>query len=87
MLHGGFGVLDGREAVRVVWHDHAVSREALGVETTRAWLRGKLDRPDVFDTKSIAARLAALETTGRPTYFDRVLDVFAEHDRITLLLA
>ena len=48
--------------------------------------RAKLDRPDVFAPAPLREQLAALENgTGR-TYFDRILDVFAGHPEVTLVL-
>ncbi|MGY5766304.1 barstar family protein [Brachybacterium sp. DNPG3] len=71
----------------VVWHDHARSREALGVAATERWLLDKLDRPGTFDTTRFRADLDALRAgTGR-TYFDIVLEVFADHPLVDLRLA
>lgn len=80
LLFGGFGVMAAHpdEGLRVVWRDHALSREALGVEATRAWYEQKLARPG-FDAAGIRRRLADLEAGTGPTYFDLVLEVFADH--------
>lgn len=86
-LYGGFGALRGAGRVRFVWRDHALSREALGCECTEAWLRAKLTPGSGFDHQGIRAQLDALRATGHPTYFELVLEVFAGHPDVELILA
>ncbi|MGJ6980708.1 barstar family protein [Aestuariimicrobium soli] len=80
LLHGGIGLMAAHpdETLRVVWHEHATSRAALGFEDTRDWYREKLARPG-FNRGVIEERLAELEAGTGPTYFDLVLQVFADH--------
>lgn len=79
VLHGGFGTLAGVEVVRVEWIDLDSTRQALGVDTTRQWLQRKLDDPR-FNRANAVAQLEALGNgTGR-TYFDIVMEIFADHD-------
>lgn len=86
LLYGGIGALVGDEAAVFEWVDSERSSAALGVETTAGWLRAKLDRPDVFAAAPLREKLAALENgTGR-TYFELILDVFADHPEVTLVL-
>lgn len=87
LLHGGFGTLHGHDRARILWADHRVAREALGVAATREQLLGKLARPDVYNAETARLRLAALEAGVGPTYFETVLEVFADHPRIELVLA
>ncbi|MFF0911533.1 ribonuclease inhibitor [Microbacterium enclense] len=86
LLYGGFGVLDGAAPVRVVWADHAVSAEALGVAATRAWYAAKLARPDVYAAGPARRALDALDAGTGATYFDLVRQVFAGHPNIDLVL-
>ena len=86
LLYGGFGVLEGAAPVEVVWRDHAVARDALGVGTTRAWHEAKLARPEVYSQTTARAALGALDAGTGPTYWDLVLRVFADHENITLTL-
>lgn len=73
---------------RFVWTDHAHSRETLGVDATRAWLEAKLIPTGRFDVPRIRRQLTDLDAGRGKTYFDLVLDVFADHaDRIELVLA
>ena len=87
MLHGGYGAVPGREPVKLVWQDMEKSRSGLGVETTRAFLRGKLQRPDVYDVKLIDRQLDALERGAGKTYFQIVVGIIADHPNIELVAA
>ncbi|WP_072314067.1 barstar family protein [Agrococcus sp. Marseille-P2731] len=75
-----------REPVTLVWEDSAHSRAALGVDETRRWLQAKLDPTGRFDRARIRADLEALESGTGTTYFELVLEVFAEHPAIALEL-
>lgn len=86
LLYGGIGALVGDDSVVFEWVDSEQSREALGVEATAAWLRGKLDRPDVFSVALFRAQLVDLEAGAGKTYFEQILDVFADHPEVTLRL-
>ena len=84
MLYGSYGALDGDAPVTLVWTHHDDNRRALGLDATRAFLRAKLDRPDVFDSARIERQLDALDAgTGR-TFFDLVHEIIAAHRNITL---
>lgn len=77
---------DETDSVVVEWLDHDQSRNALGVNSTIAWIEHKLQHPDQFNIGHWEAELADLRAGAGKTYFDRVLDVFADHDGITLEL-
>lgn len=81
----GTGTVTGR--LRVVWRDHARSRDALGVATTASWYQAKLAQPGRFNIEKVARDLAALRASGGPTYFDLVLEVFSSHPNVELVLA
>ncbi|TXC70319.1 ribonuclease inhibitor [Sphingomonas ginsenosidivorax] len=85
LLYGGYGVMTGKPAVTLVWHDIAHSRAALGVDATRAFLRAKLEDPARFNTALITAQLDALDQGRGQTYFDIVLDIIDDHPNITLV--
>ena len=87
LLYGGFGVLARASSARVVWADATASRQALGVPLTRAYLAAKLERPDVNAAAPARAALDDLDRGAGKTYFDLVLDVFAGHPELDLVLA
>lgn len=76
---------DGDPAV-VVWHDHTHSRESLGFNATERWILDKLAQPGTFNAEKFRGDLAALRAATGPTYFEIVLEVFADHPGIELRL-
>ena len=87
LLWGGYGALAGHASATVVWRDIEHSRQALGRETTRAWLRSKLDPAGSFNTPAVTGQLAALERGQGQTYFEIVMEIFNGHPQVTLVLA
>lgn len=85
LLHGGFGAAHGADRVTVVWHGFARSREALGFAATCEYYRAKLADPR-FDTALFRGRLDDLEAGRGRTYAELVLEVFADHPEVELLL-
>lgn len=86
LLHGGFGALHGVGSARVVWRDHAISRNSLGLEATEEYYREKLRHPETFSAARFGELLAQLEAGEGATYFEIVLEVFADHPDVTLVL-
>lgn len=87
LLYGGCGALAGHETATLVWRDIDRSREALGVDATRAWLEDKLRQPGTFNAGTIGRQLDALQRGEGQTYFDIVMEIFASHPTITLVQA
>ncbi len=86
LLYGGYGAIVGREAATIVWHGFDGSKTALGYETTRAFLRNKLERPDLYNMRLIRDQLDALEQGRGETYIDIVMAIIADHANITVEL-
>jgi RNAse (barnase) inhibitor barstar len=82
LLYGGTGNIPGSGSVTLVWRHIEKSREDLGLAETRRWLLQKLDGG--FDRARIAQQLADLKAGRGKTYFDIILDILADHPRITL---
>lgn len=78
--------IEAGEPAVLVWADHTHSRDVLGVDATRRWLEDKLSRPGSFNQKGIQADLDDLENGVAKTYFERVLEVFADHPLLELQL-
>lgn len=87
VLYGGYGAIGGREPVRIVWKDMAATRAALGRDATCAFLRDRLGTRTMFNGAPIVDQLAALDRGVGSTYFDVVLQVFADHPNIEILPA
>lgn len=86
LLYGGYGAIVGREQVRIVWHDVAESRAALGAEATRAFLARKLRQPASFDVGAIGRQLDALDSGTGQTYFEIVIEIIRDHRNIELIM-
>lgn len=69
-----------------VWLDHAHSRDALGFEETQRWLSNKLAQPSSFNQGRIQSELEELQNGIGKTYFEIILEIFADHPLIELQL-
>lgn len=69
-----------------VWIDHAHSRDALGFDETQRWLRDKLSQPNTFNLQRIQSDLDDLRNGLGKTYFELILEIFADHPLIELQL-
>jgi hypothetical protein len=85
LLYGGYGAIQGREPIELVWQDMEASRSALGIETTRAFLMKKLKRPDLFNVDVARGQLDALGRGTGKTYFETVLEIIGDHHNIALI--
>lgn len=85
LLYGGYGAIAGGGPVTLVWRDMAASRAALGPAATAALLRSRLPDRTMFNGAPIAGQIDELEAGRGRTYFDIVMDVLADHPRITLV--
>ncbi len=86
MLHGGYGALNGAAHPSIRWLRADKSRADLGYAETRQWLIAKLATPRQFNERMIRAQLDALDAGTGPTYFDLILQVFADHPDVELAL-
>ena len=68
------------------WIDHAHSRDALGIDETQRWLQSKLSQPSSFNQQRIQADLDELRNGLGKTYFEIILEIFADHPLIELEL-
>jgi hypothetical protein len=55
------------------------------VDTTRAFLREKLQRPELFNVELTDRQLDALDRGVGETYFETVLKIIAGHPNIELV--
>ncbi len=84
MLYGSYGALSEQKNATVIWRDMEQNRHDLGLIATLAWLEAKLLKPDHFNTKRISEDIARLLEGRGQTFFELVLEVFADHPSITL---
>lgn len=86
ILYGGFGVFAPGEKVRIIWKNAEKSREDLGYAATAAWYQAKLLQPSVWNVPLFEQKLAELEAGGGQVLFDTILEIFASHENLELVL-
>ncbi|WP_311271121.1 ribonuclease inhibitor [Sphingobium sp. WCS2017Hpa-17] len=84
MLYGGYGALAGSGPVEILWRDMDASRAALGASATSAFLEQRRSLRSQFNGQPIEDQISALAAGRGKTYFDIVMDIFADHPRIAL---
>ena len=87
MLYGGYGVLVGMETAIIEWRDMAETRSALGVDATLAFLEERAALRPMFNGSPVEDQVAALRLGHGKTYFDIVMDVFADHAHLSIVAA
>jgi RNAse (barnase) inhibitor barstar len=76
-LSGGFGTPDDGDFV-FEWHDHELSRRALGREETVRQLGLRAQRVPPADRAEVLEHLARVRAGQGPTVFDWIVEVFEE---------
>lgn len=85
MLYGGYGALSGGGPATIEWRDMPLSRAALGRDATCAFLKARLAERPMFNGSPIVSLLADLDGGVGKTYFDIVMEVFAEHPLLEII--
>src|SRR5690606_34842196 len=85
MLYGGYGAINGKEDIRIVWVNFDQNRLDLGKDLTRNYYRRKHEQPDVFNTALISGKLEKLENGTGKTYFEIILEILSDHPNIELV--
>ena len=85
LLWGGIGALTDVENPRIVFENWEYIRDALGAEVTREYYLSRLAQPERYNPEHFAAALGDLDAGAGVTYFDLVLEVFAEHPDVELV--
>ena len=84
LLYGGFGAAHDSDVLEIEWRDIGASRDALGVDATRDYYRAKI-ADGRFDSELFRAKLRALESGRGATYFDMLMEIIGDHDRVRLI--
>ncbi len=85
LLYGSFGEIVGSEPVEIQWKDIEHVKAALGLETTRAFYEQKRKDPLSFNQKWVEEKIHELETNKGETYFEIVLNIFADHPNLKII--
>lgn len=84
-LGGGYGTPDDRDFV-IAWHDHELSRRALGHQETARQLRLRLARVPEADRGLVQGQLAEAAAGRGRTVFDWLTEIIDERAPGTLRL-
>ena len=87
MLYGGYGAIHGAGSVRLRWLAMNKSAADLGLVETQRWLADKLRHPETFNTDAIRRQLETVTTGKGLTFFQIVMEIFAQHPEIDLVPA
>jgi RNAse (barnase) inhibitor barstar len=85
LLYGGFGLMHGHAAIRIMWKDIEKSKQALGFEPTKHYYLKKLEQDSPFNKNYFSKKLKELEEGNGPTYFDIIIEILSEHEKIILI--
>ena len=85
LLYGGFGEINGNEAVRFVWTDFERMRELFGYNFTLNFYQNKLQYPEVFNIDLIQNSIDELQNGNGKTYFEIILEIIESHSNIELV--
>ncbi len=85
MFYGGYGKINNKEEIEIIWKDFEKNRKDLGFELTLAYYREKLKFPSIFSTSFVEEKLDELNKGMGKTYFEIILEIISEHPNIKLI--
>ena len=85
LLYGGFGEINGNEAIRFVWTDFERMKELFGYDFTLNFYQNKLKYPEVFNVELIQNSIEELQNGNGKTYFEIILEIIESHSNIELV--
>lgn len=86
ILYGGFGVIEGKEEIEILWKESEKSKEDLGYEATREFYENKIRQGKPFNIELIQQKLDDLNEGKGQTLFDILVEIIESHANITLRL-
>ncbi|MFS4474046.1 ribonuclease inhibitor [Chryseobacterium sp. T20] len=86
ILYGGFGVIEGKEEIEIIWKESQKSKEDLGFKATREFYENKIRQGKPFNIELIQQKLDELTEGKGQTLFDILLEIIESHTNITLRL-
>lgn len=85
LLYGGFGEINGNEAIRFVWIDFERMKELFGYDFTLNFYQNKLKYPEIFNKELIQNSIEELQNGNGKTYFEIILEIIESHSNIELV--
>lgn len=86
ILYGGFGVIEGREEIDIIWKESEKSKEDLGLQPTQKFYENKIRQGKPFNIELIQLKLDELHKGKGQTLFDILVEIIESHTNITLRL-
>ena len=86
ILYGGFGVIEGKEEIEIIWKESQKSKEDLGFKATREFYENKIRQGKPFNTELIQQKLNELIEGKGQTLFEILIEIIKSHTNITLSL-
>lgn len=86
ILYGGFGVIESKEEIEILWKESEKSKEDLGYEATREFYENKIRQGKHFNIELIQQKLDDLNEGKGQTLFDILVEIIESHANITLRL-
>ncbi|MGG1921904.1 ribonuclease inhibitor [Chryseobacterium sp. NRRL B-14798] len=86
ILYGGFGVIEGKEKIEIIWKEAEKSKEDLGFKATREFYENKIRQGKPFNTELIQQKLNELTEGKGQTLFEILVEIIESHTNITLTI-
>lgn len=86
ILYGGFGVIEGKEKIEIIWKEAEKSKEDLGFKATREFYENKIRQGKPFNTELIQQKLNELTEGKGQTLFEILVEIIESHTNIALTL-
>lgn len=86
ILYGGFGVIEGKEEIEMIWKESEKSKQDLGFDATREFYNNKIRQGKPFNIELIHQKLEELNKGIGQTLFDILIEIIESHTNITLKL-
>ncbi len=86
ILYGGYGVIENKEEVQIIWKNASKSEKDLGIDTTREFYENKIKQGKPFNVEFIQQKLDELLSGNGQTLFDILIEIIQSHPNITLTI-
>ena len=86
ILYGGFGVIEGKEEIEIIWKESEKSKQDLGFDATREFYNNKIRRGKPFNIELIQQKLDDLTEGKGQTLFEILVEIIQSHSNIALKL-
>ncbi|MCW1961558.1 ribonuclease inhibitor [Chryseobacterium viscerum] len=86
ILYGGFGVIEGKEEIEIIWKESEKSKQDLGFDATREFYNNKIRQGKSFNIELIQQKLDDLTEGKGQTLFEILVEIIQSHSNIALKL-